>query len=53
MLKHEKLPSTSSTKSGAHLNCAKFQENEHTPAVYYATNIANVDCDCDSFLWGE
>ena len=31
MLKHEKLPSTNSTKSGAHLNFAKIQENEHTP----------------------
>ena len=31
MLKHEKLPSTNPTKSGAHYNFAKFQENEHIP----------------------
>ena len=31
MLKHEKLPSTNSTKSGAHGNFAKTQENKHTP----------------------
>ena len=30
MLKHEKLPSTNSTKSGADYNFAKIQENEHT-----------------------
>ena len=28
MLKHEKLPSTNSTKSGAHQNFATFQQNE-------------------------
>ena len=31
MLKHEKLPSTNSTKSGTHYNFAKIQENNHTP----------------------
>ena len=31
LLKHEKLPSTNSTKSGAHKKIAKIQENEHTP----------------------
>ena len=33
MLKHKKLPSTNSTKSGTHLNFAQIQENEHTPAL--------------------
>ena len=32
MLKHEKLPSTNSTKSGTQYNFAKIQENKHTPA---------------------
>ena len=31
MLKHEKLPSTNSTKSGDHYNLLKIQENKHTP----------------------
>ena len=31
MLKHEKLPSTISTKSDAHFNFAQIQENKHTP----------------------
>ena len=31
MLKQEKLESTNSTKSGAHHNFAKIQENKHTP----------------------
>ena len=34
MLKQEKLQSISSTKSGAHFNFAKIQENEHTPVLF-------------------
>ena len=30
MLKHEKLPSTNFTKSGAHKKLQKIQENKHT-----------------------
>ena len=37
MLKPEKLPSTNSTKSGVHLNCAQIQENEHTPGIPNST----------------
>ena len=33
MFKQEKLPSTNSTKSGAHLHFAKILENEHTPGL--------------------
>ena len=33
MLKHEKLSSTNTTKSGAHKNLAKVHENEHTPGL--------------------
>ena len=33
MLKHKKLPSKNSTKSGAHKNLAKIHENEHTPGL--------------------
>ena len=33
MLKHEKLPSTNSIKSGTHSNFCKNQENEHAPVV--------------------
>ena len=35
MLKHEKLPSTNSTKSDAHTNLCKSEENEHTPEEFF------------------
>ena len=37
MLKHEKLLSTNSTKSGAHYNFAKIQENKHTRESLYGS----------------
>ena len=39
MSKHEKLPSRNSTKSGAHKNFAKFQENEHTPGFSVTDSV--------------
>ena len=38
MLKHEKLPSTNSIKSGAHSNFAKIPENEHIPVILLVTS---------------
>ena len=42
MLQHEKLPSTNSTKSDAHYNFAKFQENKHTPECLFSSTGAGL-----------
>ena len=48
MLKHEKLPRTNSTESGAHNNVAKIQENKHTPELFFKILVAKKQMDMTS-----